>query len=252
MAFGLTSAAVTEFASQAFIRNAVTKPRSPISVLSFFYGVDYEDPMSPSILKKGSFANDMGKFWFGGHEDYDKLCKPFSPVIREAGRYELVGDNWQACIDGNMAQLILTDQLSRNAFRGSDEAFQYDGVALSIARELFEVALSSSSPSSSGNVALEGELYGPYASNIVIALMHSESLLDHDKCLEMVDWGNAECPGMNEFLSYQRIAALEHKEVIERFGRYPHRNTKMGRENTPEETKWLASDDVPGWAKSQV
>ena len=48
-----------------------------------------------------------------------------------------------------------------------------------------------------------------------------------------------------------RGAFLQHRDVIERFGRYPHRNAALGRESTEEEKAWLASDDVPGWAKSQ-
>jgi len=247
MVFGLTSAAVKRFASLPFVRDAVTNPREVTSVLGFFYGVDYQDPTTPSILRKGDCVNKMASFWYSSHKDYDKLCRSFSPVIREAGKSELVEDVWNASIDGKMAQLILTDQLSRNAFRGSDEAFQYDDIAVSIARNLSQKALGNAEK----EPMLEGELYGPYVCNIMVGLMHSENLSDHEVCLELLDWAVAEAPEMNDWWDQQRPFALDHKEVIDRFGRYPHRNTKKGRENTPEEMKWLASDDLPTWAKSQ-
>eukprot|EP00586_Coscinodiscus_wailesii_P015766 CAMPEP_0172502888 /NCGR_PEP_ID=MMETSP1066-20121228/163646_1 /TAXON_ID=671091 /ORGANISM="Coscinodiscus wailesii, Strain CCMP2513" /LENGTH=248 /DNA_ID=CAMNT_0013278331 /DNA_START=20 /DNA_END=766 /DNA_ORIENTATION=- len=247
LAFALTSAAIAQFASKPFIRNAIVNPNHPFSVLSFFYGVDYKDPTASDVLRKGAFVKEMAPFWFDGHKDYDELCKEFVPVIRSAGRHELVEDSWQVSIDGKMAQLILTDQLPRNAFRGNDEAFQYDEIALTIARELSNIALDTAAKTAE----LEGEFYGPYANNLILALMHSESLSDHEICLEMCEWGQFKAPQMGDWWSNKRDYTLAHTKVIEQFGRYPYRNSKKGRENTPEEAKWLASDDLPIWAKSQ-
>ena len=53
-------------------------------------------------------------------------------------------------------------------------------------------------------------------------------------------------------LNYAKQIALEHAEVVARFGHYPHRNAVMGRTTTEAEAAWLASPDVPGWAKSQA
>lgn len=192
------------------------------------------------ILTSGSFVKEMQPLWFSGGPDFDKLCQKFSPVVRDAGKGILVTDdenNWDD-VDGKLAQLILCDQLSRNSFRGSDEAFAYDDVSLDIARDLGSMALSD-----------EPSFYGSYTLFLVLALMHAESLEDHklgDKC---IDKAIVTCPGIE--WNNMRGFLLQHTKVIERFGRYPHRNAKKGRVSTKEEIDWLQSDDVPGWAKSQ-
>jgi len=78
----------------------------------------------------------MQTFWFGGCPEYDELCKSFCPVIRAVGDKELPDKFWNTSVDGKMSQLILCDQLSRNCFRGADEAFAYDECSLEIARNL--------------------------------------------------------------------------------------------------------------------
>jgi len=81
-------------------------------------------------------------------------------------------------------------------------------------------------------------------------LMHSEDIKDHDllkSILESADLAEE----VKGFLDGTLEFASAHRKVIEKFGRYPHRNKLYNRETTKEESKWLDSDEVPMWAKSQ-
>ena len=205
-------------------------------------GFDIQSDDAKAILENGSFINKMQPFWFGGHPDYDDLCQIFTPVVRDAGRGALQTENdcdWES-VDGKLSQLILCDQLSRNCFRGTDEAFQYDGTSIEISRDLAGRALSD-----------DPEFYGSYTMFLSLALMHSEELRDHKLGFECLDKAIVTCPEAAGVWDGTRSAFLQHTEVIEQFGRYPHRNTKKGRTTTKEEQEWLNSPDIPFWAKSQ-
>lgn len=189
----------------------------------------------------------MQEFWFVGGPGYDKLCKPFCPVIRDIHNKKLPDEYWNTCVDGKVSQLILCDQLSRNVFRGTDEAFAYDDCALTIARNLAHCYILKCDEGS-----LEGEFYPPLATFVVTALMHSECLEDHELCLQVIDWASKECPQLKGWWENTRQYELDHKKVIDEFGRYPYRNKKKGRESTEQELAWLANEDeLPKWAKSQ-
>ena len=85
-------------------------------------------------------------------------------------------------------------------------------------------------------------------------MMHSEEIQNHRVALDIfgvVQKRHGEGPA-GKFFDIQKDSLLEHTEVLERFGRYPHRNSKLGRASTEDEKKWLADvDNLPGWAKSQ-
>jgi uncharacterized protein (DUF924 family) len=71
--------------------------------------------------------------------------------------------------------------------------------------------------------------------------------------LEVADFSLAVAPdNLKSMFEFTKQVELEHKMVIDQFGRYPHRNEKLGRESTREELKWLSMEDLPGWAKSQA
>jgi len=83
--------------------------------------------------------------------------------------------------------------------------------------------------------------------------MHSECLEDHETCLQVLDWASENSPQLQEWWDNSRGYELEHKQVIDEFGRYPYRNKKKGRESTEKELAWLAKEDeLPVWAKSQL
>ena len=203
-------------------------------------GFDVQSQSAKDILTEGSYIEPMHPFWFFGNSEYDELCKNFTPLVRDAGNKALQSNdeaNWESTT-GKVSQLILCDQLSRHCFRGTDEAFKYDDIGLEIAKDLAEI-----SP------ADDPDFYGSYTMFLALAFMHSETLEDHKLGWECLERAKITCPTFGwdkakEFL-------LQHTKVIEQFGRYPHRNTKKGRETTKEEEEWLNAPDVPGWAKSQ-
>ena len=243
---------VSELASKPFIQLACASPMKPQSVLSFFYGVNYMENEHEEEMKSGIPLFKMFKLWFKGGPEYDALSQPFAPVIRAAGQ-KLLPDEFHSSVDGLMSQVLLCDQLSRNCFRGTDEAFQYDNVSLEMALKLVHQFYPGAAGQSSST--LSGTFYPSYIRFLLTPLIHSEELDNHELALKVLDHA-LECfqdqPELCKKMDGQRPFLVQHKEVIERFGRYPHRNAKMERTNTPEEQAWLDDkDNLPGWAKSQ-
>jgi uncharacterized protein (DUF924 family) len=231
--------AVAEFASRPWVQRAIKMPRDPNSVLSFFLGFDVKAVDASEKLKSGSYVQDMQPLWFTSNVEFDDLCNNFSPVVREAGKGTLKGQDWLD-IKGKVAKLILCDQLSRNCFRGTDEAFFYDNTSLTLANDLAELAFK------------EDEDWMPsYTFFVVLAFMHSENIHDHEVADKLLKKAMSEswCPFIN--WNYQNDYLIAHTNVIRKFGHYPHRNSKKGRQTTPEELDWLNSDECPSWAKSQ-
>ncbi len=113
-----------------------------------------------------------------------------------------------------LAAVIVLDQFSRNMFRGTRDAFSSDALALLVARRAIERELQTSMTSEQKQF-----LYMPF--------MHSENLVDQQTCLTAF-----EALGLAEH-------AIEHKDIIERFGRFPYRNAVLGRDSTKDELEWL-------------
>ena len=139
----------------------------------------------------------------------------FGPLHAKAVAGEVV--EWRSTLEGRLAEIILLDQFSRNLYRDDARAFQADAVALALSQEALLQP---------GIAALRGEqktfLYMPF--------MHSESKQIHIQALELFSQ-----PGLEENLNYE----LRHKAIIDRFGRYPHRNALLDRVSTPEEIAFL-------------
>ena len=112
----------------------------------------------------------------------------------------------------------MLDQFSRNVYRDTPLAFAQDPLALALAQELVASGQDQRLP-----VAQRIFAYMPY--------MHSESVLVHAQATRPFSQ-----PGMEDNLRFE----LRHKEIIDRFGRYPHRNAILGRESTPEELAFLS------------
>jgi uncharacterized protein (DUF924 family) len=119
--------------------------------------------------------------------------------------------------EGKLSEIIVLDQFSRNIYRNTPEAFACDEFALSLAKKAVAIG---------DDIKLSQEkrvfIYMPY--------MHSESLEVHDEAVELF-----EKLGVEESLKFEH----SHRDIILRFGRYPHRNTVLGRESTPEEIEFL-------------
>lgn len=160
--------------------------------------------------------------WWRKSAEFDGLIAArFGALHDAAARCELSA--WRATPDGRLAEIVLLDQFSRNIHRDRPEAFACDPLALALAQHA---------------VALQADavLAPPRRSFLYMPYMHSESPLIHADALRLFDQ-----PGLEQTLDFER----RHKAVIDRFGRYPHRNAILGRTSTADELAFLA---IPGAA----
>jgi uncharacterized protein (DUF924 family) len=154
--------------------------------------------------------------WFNNKPAFDEAIRlKFEPVHHRAARGEY--DAWAVTAEGALALLILLDQFPRNLFRGSGHAFATDGKARSVARAAIEAGF---------HRQVETALQGFF----VLPFEHSEDLADQDYALTLaIEIGD------EKVLKWARI----HRDIIARFGRFPHRNPELGRPTTPEEQTFL-------------
>ena len=171
-------------------------------------------------------AKDILQFWFdelspkqyfGKDMKLDTLIRQrFGDIHQIASRGELF--TWRDTPDGRLAEIIVLDQFSRNLYRDQPEAFAWDGMALILAQEAVRVGADKTlSP------VRRAFMYMPY--------MHSESRHIHEIAVQLFSQ-----PGMEFNLKYE----LKHEAIIQRFGRFPHRNAVLGRISTAEETEFLS------------
>jgi len=154
--------------------------------------------------------------WFGNDPRFDAMiAERFGAVHRSACRCELYA--WRNTAEGRLAEVILLDQFSRNIHRGAPESFASDPLALALAQEAV-----SGGEDATLTTTQRDFLYMPF--------MHSESLLIHDVA-HVLFAGN----GAAKTIEFER----KHRRIIERFGRYPHRNDVLGRQSTPAEIEFL-------------
>lgn len=163
------------------------------------------------------FWRDAGmEEWFRGGDAFDAECRQrFLDAHHAAARRDF--EHWMDDADGALALLILLDQIPRNVFRGSGHAFASDGLA----RQYATQALASGFDAAS-EPGLRMFFYLPFE--------HSEDMADQDRAVALFS-----ALGNDNLLAY----ANAHRDVIARFGRFPHRNAALGRSNTPEEQVWL-------------
>ena len=169
--------------------------------------------------------SEILKFWFEELEPKQWWVKDlvldqliiarFSETHARATRCELSG--WRKTAQGRLAEIIVLDQFSRNMFRGSALSFAYDPLALALSQE----AISSGA---------DQQLVPVERNFIYMPFMHSESLQIHEEAVELF-----RSNGEQGSLDYE----LKHKVIIERFGRYPHRNKALDRVSTDDEIEFL-------------
>ena len=133
-------------------------------------------------------------------------------------------DDWTETPDGALALIILLDQLPRNAFRDTAHMFATDPLALVFAKAAI-------AKGHDRKVAVEMRPF------VLMPLMHSESLADQETLLTLLN--ESEAPETFKF-------AVIHRDIIARFGRFPHRNASLGRETTAEEAAFLSGDGFKG------
>jgi len=174
-------------------------------------------------------AKEIVKFWFEDCEEKQWFEKDeaFDALIRErfGSVYEqaMAGthDHWEDEPESCIALVVLLDQFPRNMFRGSARMYEADAKVLAVAKRAVDTGLHLKM-----DQAQRRFLYLPFE--------HSEDLDDQNTCMELMAALDDE-----RSLEYAR----KHLVIIERFGRFPHRNDILGRPSTPEETEFLKEPD---------
>jgi uncharacterized protein (DUF924 family) len=164
-------------------------------------------------------------FWFNELDPKDWFRKDDSVDARIAQRFRTVHEaaasgelwHWRSLAPGALAEIIVLDQFSRNMFRNDPRAFATDGMALVLAQEAVRRSLDRELPA-----AQKSFMYLPF--------MHSESGRIQQTTVELFSQ-----PGLEENLDFE----LRYKSIIDRFGRFPHRNQMLGRPSTAEELDFL-------------
>lgn len=181
-------------------------PLTPQDVLAFWLGAGREK-------------------WFGGGPAFDAEVRAALLPAHEAAAGGAL-DGWRDSALGALAWIILMDQVPRNVFRGTPAAFAGDARALDAA----EAAVARGFDQAPGiPPALRTFFYLPF--------MHAEDAAAQARCLALY-----EALGHGEGIAYARI----HKEAIDRFGRFPHRNAILGRDTTAEEQAYLDAGGFSG------
>ena len=156
------------------------------------------------------------KHWWQKDVDLDRLTADrFGATHTAAACCELA--HWRTVSGGRLAEIVVLDQFSRNIHRDTPQAFACDPLALALAQEAIDRGV-------------QHELADAQQAFLYMPFMHSESPVIHEFALQL--FREPAVAGNLEF-------ELRHKAIIDRFGRYPHRNAILGRVSTPEELSFL-------------
>ncbi|HUR90705.1 MAG TPA: DUF924 family protein [Ramlibacter sp.] len=170
-----------------------------------------------------AFWRDAGPArWFRKDDAFDREFRErFMGDHEAAARGD--SDGWAATPEGALALCILLDQFPRNAFRGTARVFSTDAKARDLARRAVDARFDERV-----DPELRQFLHLPFS--------HSEELADQDRAVELASRTSDD----------SRKWALHHRGIIERFGRFPHRNAALGRKTTPEEQQFLDQGGFSG------
>jgi len=178
---------------------------------------------TPSEILNFWFSETDKKYWFNATDAFDAdIRNRFEMPAMAAASCLLdeVSHDWEASVESSLALILMLDQFPRNMYRGTPGAFAWDALALSVAKRMIDKSWDLKTPQ-----MRRAFIYMPF--------MHSEDLEAQDKCVELCD---ARLENENTLFH-----AKAHRKLIADFGRFPHRNAILGRENTAAETAFLAA-----------
>lgn len=194
-------------------------PISPEDILTYWFGELESDTHIP---------DERLEFWFGKDTSTDYFIRQaYEPVLTAAASGDLA--HWKDAPRSSLAWIVLTDQFPRNIYRGMPAAYELDPASQIQTLEGVEAGFDTQLR------PLERVFY-------YLPLEHAEDLEVQERSVELFTQLRDEAPAevrekFEHFLDY----ALEHRDVIARFGRFPHRNAVLGRESSPAEAEYLAA-----------
>lgn len=167
--------------------------------------------------------------WFGEDPAFDQeIVNEFAGDVERASNGEL--DHWGDEPRGRLALILLLDQFRRNIYRNTAKAFELDGVALKLCVQ------GAMEKKDKGLTPIQRAFF-------YMPLQHAESFKVQEKGCELFNkLADAVSPTYRETFSTIAQFAELHRDIVEQFGRFPHRNKLLGRSNTPEEDEYLAGD----------
>ena len=188
---------------------------TPENVLEFWFG---SDPKAP-LAKAPS--------WFKKDAAFDRQIKDtFEGLLEQAKKGEL--DEWRTTSRGLLAFIVLLDQFSRNMYRDTPATFAQDPLALEASME-------------GQRLGLDRELTTIERQFFYLPMMHAEDLAMQRRCIEAYERLLESAPDdVRAFTANALDFGKRHLVIVERFGRFPHRNKILGRESTPAEIEFLA------------
>jgi uncharacterized protein (DUF924 family) len=192
---------------------------TPDEVLRYWFGDGDRNDIAVNETK--------GKLWFGHAAETDaEITERFGAALQAAGRGEL--DAWADQPQGRVALIIVLDQFSRNIHRGSGAMYDHDARALRLATE-------SVASGEHRDLAYYERVF------TYMPLMHAEELDSQNRCVALFEQLIEDAP--NEALANagrnNLQYAVAHRDIVARFGRFPHRNELLGRPSTAEEREFL-------------
>lgn len=181
------------------------------AILTFWFG----DPRDDNAYYDAWHAR-----WFTATPAFDQEIRDhFTAEYQQAATQQL--ENWRMAPRSGLALVLLLDQFPRNMFRGTPRAFATDTMAREVATHLI-------------HTGVDRQLLPVERAFVYMPFMHGEALADQHSSVNLFQQLAQE----REYLSFVTFA-IKHREVIERFGRFPHRNAILGRPSTPEEVEFL-------------
>lgn len=192
----------------------VSKPRTRASAPRPSIDMDAE-----SVIQFWFEETDSASWWKKDPAFDQHIFERFAAIHAAASLCELFP--WRETAEGRLAEIIILDQFSRNMYRNTPDAFATDTLALALAQEAVAQGVHEA-------MVPEQRLF------LLMPYMHSESRIIHERAVELFD-----APGLEQNLEYE----IKHKSIIDRFGRYPHRNDILGRTTTREERLFLEEPD---------
>ena len=190
----------------------------PEELLEFWFG---------TVVDEAVVIAEKADLWWSKDPANDRLCKQrFADALAAAGGGEL--DEWADSARGRLALILLLDQMSRTLHRNSAKAYACDDPARSL---------------TAGGIERRQDTELRYCERVFfyLPLMHSEDLEDQEQSVALYRGLLAAAPSsVEEQFSGNLDYAIAHRDLIQRFGRFPHRNAVLGRESTEEELAYLA------------
>lgn len=191
-------------------------------ILSFWFGDHFNHGMP---------RETRNALWFGFNTEVDwQISQLFGDDVKNAAAGDY--DSWKTSAQGRLALIVLLDQFTRNIYRGSREAFAHDELATQLCLEGLELGH-------------DRQLMPAYRAFYYLPLEHNESLQLQQRCVALFTSFYKEAdPAIAKAIKSSLAYARQHFEIIERFGRFPHRNAVLGRRSTPAELSYLKQTTI--------